>query len=438
MTAASLSVQRSKQFFAVLATVLRLGGALISFLVQVRFLGPHQFGVIGSAYTIAGLASLVSDFGLNIYAMRWGSAKPERRDKLIPLCVIVKAALSAMLLLPCLVWLHLVGLSAREEIAAALAVIGYFAAATADIALVGLRVRSLFDKEMIIVAWTTVVSLTLVIVAATVTRDVLFTALSFAVGRAIYLFAALNAIRETLAAFRTTARGIFRDGFALLVSAKVYAVDLILTNSLNQIDVVIIAFFVDTASVGRYVAVTRLVGNALPLVSMMATVYFPLLASLHANGKTNEYRSLARRMNMEFFVVGIGSALCLVVVAPFATPIIFGPGYEAVRPLWPGFGVFFMLRVLATAYGNQLFAAGQIRWRVGTQIAAFAFTCGALALLIPVYGILAAPWIVSGAALILVLGFGEAAARQYNDAVSIRLYCLVCCVIAAGIFVAFR
>ena len=438
MKATSHSVQRSKQFFAVLATVLRLGGALISFLVQVRFLGPHQFGVIGSGYTIAGLASLVSDFGMNTYAMRWGSANPERRAVLIPLCVIVKVALSAMLLLPCLVWVHLLGLSAGEEIAAALAVVGYFAAATADIALVGLRVRSLFDKEMIIVAWTTVVSLALVIVAATVTRDVLFTALAFAAGRAIYLFAALNAIWETLAAFRTTARGIFRDGFALLVSAKVYAVDLILTNSLNQIDVVIIAFFVDTASLGRYVAVTRLVQNALPLVSMMATVYFPPLASLHANGKTNDYRSLARRMNMEFFAVGIVAALCVVVVAPFATPIIFGPGYEAVRPLWPGFGVFFMLKVLVTAYGNQLFAAGQMRWRVGTQIVALAFTCGALALLIPVYGILAAPWIVSGAALILLLGFGEAAARQYNDAVSIRLYCLVCCVIAAGIFVAFR
>jgi O-antigen/teichoic acid export membrane protein len=435
MTTASRSIHYSK-FFAVLATVLRLGGGLISFLIQVRFLGPHQFGVIGFAMTVASLASPVSDFGMNTYAMRWGSAKPERRDALITLCVIVKAVLSAMLLLPCLVWVHLLGLSAREEVAAALTIIGYFVAATADLALVGLRVRSLFDREMIIVAWTTFVSLALVIVAATVTRDVLLTALSFAAGRALYLVASLNAIRETMAVFRPTARGIFRDGLALLVSAKVYAADLILSG-LNQIDVVIIALFVDTASVGRYLAVTRLVANALPIVDMLATVYLPPLASLHANGKTDDYRSLARRMNMEFFAIGIVACLCMIVIGPLATPIIFGPAYDAVRPLWPGFGVFVMLRVLGTAYGCQLVALGQMRWRVGAQIAALAFTCGALVLLLPIDGILAAPWILSGAALILLLSFGEAAARQYKDAVSIRLYCLVYCATAAGIFVTF-
>ena len=436
MTTVSRSIERSK-FFAVLATALRLGGGLISFLIQVRFLGPHQFGVVGYAITVAALASLVSDFGLNGYAMRWGSAKPERQDVLISLCVIVKAVLSAMLLLPCLVWVHLLGLSAREEVAAALTIIGYSMAATADLALVGLRVRSLFDKEMIIVAWTTFVSLAILIVAATVTRDVLLTALSFAVGRALYLIAALNAIRESLAVFRTTARGIFRDGVALLVSAKVYAVDLIMSNVITNIDVVIIAFFVDTGSVGRYVAVARLVQNALPFVGMLATVYLPPLASHHVNGKMDDHRSLARRMNMEFFAIGIVAGLCVIVIGPLATPIMFGPAYDASRPLWPGFGVIVMLRVLGTAYGTQLVASGQIRWRVGAQIAALAFACGALALLLPIAGIIAAPWILSGAALILLLSFGEAAARQYKDAVSIRLYCLVYCATAAGIFVAF-
>jgi O-antigen/teichoic acid export membrane protein len=436
MTTVSRSIHWLK-FFAVLTTVLRLGGGLISFLVQVRFLGPHQLGVIGFAITIAGLASLASDFGMSTYVMRWGSAQPERRDVLIPLGVIVKAVLSAMLLLPCLVWVHLLGFSASEESAAALAIIGFFAAATADVALIGLRVRSLFDTEMVIVAWTTFVSLVLVIVAATMTRDVLLTALSFAAGKALYLVVALNAIRETLAVFRMTARGIFRDGLALLVSAKVYAVDLILSNSFNHIDVVIIAFFVDTASVGRYVAVTRLVQNALPLAGMSATVYLPPLASLHANGKRDAYRALAGRMNMEFFAVGIVAGLCVVVIGPLGTPIIFGPAYDAVRPLWPGFGVFVMLSVLGIAYGTQLVTSGQIRWRVGAQIAAVAFTCGALVLLIPIDGILAAPWILSGAALILLLCYGEAAARQYNHAVSVRLYCLVYCATAAGIFVAF-
>lgn len=438
MTAASISINWSKQFFAALTTVLRLAGSLISFLVQVRFLGPHQFGVIGFAYTIAGLASLVSDFGMHTYAMRWASAEPERRAMLISLCVIVKAFLSAILLLPCLVWVHLLGFSAGEQSAAALAMIGYFAAAAADIALVGLRVQLLFRKEMIVVAWTTFVSLVMVIVAATVTRDVLFTAISFAIGRAIYLVAALNAIQEILAGFRTSARGIFRDGLALLGSTKVYALDFILANALNQIDVVIVSFFVDTASIGRYVAVTRLVQNALPLLGMMATVYLPPLANLYASGMKDDYRSLAKRMNLEFFVIAIVAGLCVAVIGPFATPIVFGPSYDAVREFWPGFGVFFMMKVLVTAYGVQLVAAGQIRWRVAAQIVALIFNCGALALLVPVYGIFAAPWIVSGAALILTLGYGEAAARQYNGAVSIRMYSLVCCATAAGIFVTLR
>ncbi|MGH7841234.1 MAG: lipopolysaccharide biosynthesis protein [Candidatus Binataceae bacterium] len=436
MTPASRSIQRSK-FFAVLTSFVRLGGGLISFLIQVRFLGPHQFGVIGSAITTAALASLVSDFGMNAYAMRWGSAKPERRTALIPLCVIVKAILTAMLLLPCLVYVHLLGLSAHEERAAVLTIIGYSVAATGDLALVGLRVRSLFDREMIIVAWTTIVSVALLVVAATVTRDVLLTALSFAAGRVLYFVAALYAIREILTGFRTTARGIFRDGLALLVASKAYAVDLILGNA-NQVDVMIMAFFVDTASVGRYVVVTRLVQIAMEIVGMLATVYLPPLASLHTNGKADDYRSLARRMNMEFLALGIVAGLGVIVFGPLATPIVFGQAYDAVRPLWPGIGVFLMLKVPGSAYGMQLVASGQIRWRVGTQIAALAFTCGALVLLLPLAGILAAPWVLSGAGLICLLGYGEGAARHYKDAVSVRLYCLVCCAAGAGIFVAFR
>lgn len=436
MTTASRSIHLSK-FFAVSSTFLRLGGGLLTFLVQVRFLGPHQFGVIGSAITAASLASLVSDFGMNLYAMRWGSAKPERSDALITLCVIVKAFLSAMILLPCLVWMHLLGLSSREEFAGALTIIGYFTAAIADHSLTGLRVRSLFDREMIVVAWTSVISVALLSATAIMTRDVLFTALSFAAGRVLYLVASLHAIREILAKFQTPERRIFRDGLALLIASRVYAADLILSNGANQIDVVIMAFFVDTASVGRYVVVTRFVQNALPLIGMLATVYLPPLASHLTSGKVDEYRSLARRMNIEFLALGFVAGLCVIVLGPVGTPIVFGPAYDAIRPLWPGVGVYIMLKVPAVAYGTQLLASGHIRWRVATQIAALAFTCGALVLLLPLVGILAAPWILAGAALICMVGYGEGAARQYKDAVSIRLYNLVCCATGAGIFFAF-
>ncbi|MGH6840034.1 MAG: lipopolysaccharide biosynthesis protein, partial [Methylocella sp.] len=205
----------------------------------------------------------------------------------------------------------------------------------------------------------------------------------------------------------------------------------------NQIDVIIIAFFVDTASVGRYVVVTRLVQNAMPIIGMLAMVYLPPLANHHTNGKVDAYRSLARRMNMEFFALGIVAGLCVIVLGPVATPIVFGLAYDAIRPLWPAVGVFLMLKVLGTGYGMQLIASGQIRWRVGSQIVALAFTCGALVLLVPIYGILAAPWVLSGAALNLLVCYGEAAARESNDAVSIRLYSLACSATGAGIFFAF-
>jgi hypothetical protein len=104
-------------------------------------------------------------------------------------------------------------------------------------------------------------------------------------------------------------------------------------------------------------------------------------------------------MNLELFALGIVRALGVIVFGLLGTPIVFGPAYDAVRPLWPGVGVFLMLKVPGSAFGMQLVASGQIRWRVGTQMAALAFTCGALVLLLPLWGILAAPWILSGAAL---------------------------------------
>lgn len=405
---------------AVAATFVRLAGGMVSFMIQARFLGPHQFGVVGSALTIAALASLVSDYGLHSYVLQKGGAHPERQVDLLTTSLVLKTSITILVLPFCLAWVYLSDFSGREEAAAIISIFGFFLAAIADIAFLGWRVRSRFDREAALVTFTTALSLAIVVPVTVVTRDLLATAVAYSVGRALYLGAALYQTRHLMALGDLVPWTRIKERLRILYEARRYAVDQILTCGIGQIDIVLVGFFVDTATVGRYVAVTRIIQNGLPIVGMLAAVYVAPLARYHKDNDPAAFARLSRNMDYEFFVLALAAGIGAVMLGPTLVRLLFGSAYDATRELWPGFGFYVMVSILQAACGTQLVAVGLIQRRVMTLLLVLAIIVVGLAVFVPMYGIWAAPWVLAGANLVGLISFSQAIASKVGPKARIR------------------
>lgn len=412
---------RRAKLFAVAATFLRLTGGLISFMIQARYLGPHQFGVVGSAMATAALASLISDYGLHSYVLQKGGAHPERQVELLTTALALKVFIAIVVSPVCLAWVVLAGFTPHEEVAALIVICGFFLAAIADIAFVGFRVRSQFDCEAAIVASTTALSLAIVVPVTVVTGDLLATALAYTAGRAIYLGAALYHTRNLITFEGLVPWKRMKERLGTLRAARRYAGDLVLTCGIGQIDVVIVGFLMDTTSVGLYVAITRIIQNGLPIVGMLATVYVAPLARFHMDEDRAAFSRLSRNMEYEFFALALAASIGAVVLGPTVIKLLFGPAYDATRELWPGFAFYLMVAVLKEAYGTQLVAVGMIERRVKVLMVSLTVIVVGLLSLVPTYGIIAGPWVLAAASLVGLVAFGESMIATVGRGAGIRM-----------------
>lgn len=87
-------MNRDKLFLAV-TLVCRIGVGIASLLVLARGLGPANYGFMATVLAYSSIASLVTDFGFGIQALRDIGAQPDRAGELIAACIRVKNLLVA-------------------------------------------------------------------------------------------------------------------------------------------------------------------------------------------------------------------------------------------------------------------------------------------------------------------------------------------------------
>ncbi|WP_210190735.1 oligosaccharide flippase family protein [Rhodoblastus acidophilus] len=407
-----------------ISTLARLGLGLIMFIVMARYLGAQQFGVLAGAMAYSGLLNLLSDFGLATYALRLAGMEPQRTVEVIRRALLVKTATTcagALIGGALLFWNSIDGKIAELQIVVFLAMT---VAAYADLAFVASRALGRFDIERRTVLWTSAIVLVIVSVAAIGTCDAVATAWALLAGRIVYALGVARALRRWLCAdepWPLDAPGFLR----MARGALPYAVDGALTNLSNQIDIVMVTMLLDATSVGIYQAGARLVQSISPVAVILSTVYLPRLAHAHRHNNSDEVRRLASRLNFEFAGLALFGFLGFLLVGPLWTTYLLGPKYQPLLMLWPGFATFVFTRFAAAAFGIQLAAYGEMRFRIVAQALAIATIVLVDLILLPKLGIMPASWVLAGSSLIPLLIYAIQSARisgaRMQTAVSLGL-----------------
>lgn len=413
----SQSVANRDKLLMLVATSLRMGVALIGFIVMARFLGPENFGVIATAAAYGGFISIITDFGLTVSTLRNASAQPECVSEILADAIATKLVLTlaaAVIGLPVAMTI----LPTGQVSIYAIMFLGVIAYAIADLSMVAMRVHRRFDIEATVVLSTSLIMLISVIGTVIATRSLWATTLAFTLSRFVYLATTHMALKRWLHIVISWRRPL--NSINVTVKRSVaYAIDTILTNLSSQIDILIFAALLTAHDVGIYQAGARLVQVIMPFAMVLSTVYMPSLASAAIGSQQAVFRQHARRVNFEFFALAIVAASGFIFLGPFVTHAIYGDGYQALISLWPGFAIFTLLRLMAAGYGIQLTALGFIRTRIVAQLLSMMTLCCSVWLLHSDFQIGVTSSLLGLSSLPVIVVCGGALIRNGNAEISL-------------------
>lgn len=411
------------------ATLARMGVGLLTFMILARTLGPAAFGVFAAATAYATLVALVTDYGLATSALRLAAADPMRSGSIVGNALWTKAAL-ATLALPIGTALTIAFVPGHDVTVYLLVFVGTLAYSFADLMLVAARAHRRFATEARLVVSTSIVILAVTTTVAVETMNLLATAAAFALTRLAYLAAVHVSLRALL---RRDHRPSAQDVRGTLRRSAPYAADNMLTVLTGQVDILLLALLLSAHDLGIYQAGGRLVQVIVPFAVMLSTVHLPGLSASAVRDDGEAFHTQSRRITMEFAVLGLAGGFSFALLGPLVTRHFYGPAFDPLLPLWPGFAAYVLLRFTAAGFGIQLAALGRITPRIIVQIATlFCYTIAVVAL-VPGYGLGVTAGALTATGGVTFVGLGAILWRSGRADRSMAVALIVVPVVAVGL-----
>jgi O-antigen/teichoic acid export membrane protein len=377
--------------------------------VLARFLGPVEFGIIGTAYAYGALLVILSDFGFAVFAFREASANSASAGAVVLRCLEVKGVIAALFVLLTLVYLVIVQDSADEGAIFTLIFFGLMIASFGDLAFILVRISGRFGAEACAALLTSVISLVALGLASAWWRDAMLSSQVFFGTRCVYTLVAFVVVRPEMRARKTgwKAPSLAR----MLRLSSTYAIDSVLVNLNGQVDLLVVGALLDPHSVGIYQAGGRLVQVISPFATALSTVHLPKLVASWTSGRA-KFQKEGRKVSLEFAGLAILAGLAFLIVGPVVTRYVYGQAYDQLFELWPGFAAFVFVRLLLAGFGIQLVAAGEIQIRIGAQIISLCIFGLSAYFVLPEHGVIATPWLLAGASLVALGAYGYAMIKR--------------------------
>jgi O-antigen/teichoic acid export membrane protein len=361
-----------------------------------RSLGPSSFGVFSVALGAATAIAPMMDFGLNPSLLRHAARADAAGDAgAFARLMRAYAQLNVVFFLAVgAVFLAVSGPLAREVMHFEhLALLRWACAGALSLNLLVLG-RSLLEarqrfRDVAVVTSGTALARLGVIAALRATSGltpavVLLVYLALPAAGLLY---ALTRLKDIPFA-RTVEGGVARERRELLVFGGWAGVLALLSALSNYLDLALINRWCDAAAVGCYAAAYR-------LAFVIITASLPIGSVLRA--RASAFKTLERleafldKLKLLTVVAAIGVA-AVWAAAPLAVRLFFGPAYAEAVPL---------LRVLAVGTGfmfaegpylTAFYALGRSRPLAAIGLAQLLFFLPALAVLVPLYGVIGAAW----------------------------------------------
>lgn len=387
-------MRRHKALLAV-SLLARMGAGLASLLFLARALGPADYGLVATIFAYGAIVALVTDFGFSIKLLRDVGAQPQRAGELVAACFRVKTLLlcpASTIMLGVLIW--------RQPppdvfLASVLLYLAVIVLSYGDLALVALRALGRYGTETGVV---------LVGMAGVV---LMLGATAFAAPALLPLSVTLLAARLVQVALSLLALGrivalencIWGPVAPTARESLGLAGDTILTALSGQIDVIFVSALLGLHATGVYQVAARASAYALLPSQLLAGVYTPALSASHFAARA-QARQLEARMRIEFPILGAVCAAFVIAVLPLLAPWLFGRAFHVPMDVWVGFGAMVLVRFSIGALGIALVARRAVRARLVGQSLGAVTLCLGMVILLPQFGVAAAPWVAVGATLV--------------------------------------
>ena len=370
-----------------LLALVRLAATAAGFLTSVlaaRVLGPAALGAGAVGLTLATIAALLANGGLNISSIYFLGRRPEERRLIthrsftLGLCATALAALLVLLAAP-VVSPTLFGTGHADLLlATALVAAGIVSFELSGSLLLGLDRRTAYLRTQVIegVGSLFLVAGVFFVVTATPAGYLVGAALAALLAAGFATVVAQRTVGGRMAAFDV---GFARESLALGLRGQVGNV----LQQLNlRLDLLLVPLFVDLRAAGVYLIAVRMSEVVSQIASASSAYLFPAVSRRDA-GDT----ALTERTVRITLIVVMASGLVIALLAPLLLEVFFGPDYAA------GAGALRITMVAMIPLSLNRLMAGDLKGRGRAGLVSISAGCALVAtvafdlLLIPPFGI---------------------------------------------------
>jgi O-antigen/teichoic acid export membrane protein len=158
---------------------------------------------------------------------------------------------------------------------------------------------------------------------------------------------------------------------------------------MHWMDILLLGYFTDTATVGLYHPAARTAGLLQALLFSFISIYAPIISDLHNKGEIKGIASLCKVVSRWIFMLATPIFLVFLIY-PEKVMLLFGPDFITSAQILVilTFGTF--IQALLSASGSVLTMAGFTRLALWNSLGAFILNIVLNIVLIPLYGIFGA------------------------------------------------
>ncbi|AKR43393.1 oligosaccharide flippase family protein [Methylophilus sp. TWE2] len=350
--------------FMGLTTAIKMISGIIVFVLMARFLGPHDFGLIAYAFTLASLFALIVDYGFSQQLLREIGIDASQVNDLVGSFMVSKAVLSGMVILICYIYFIFFPKDNVTEQVFWILLISTLLNSFSEFLNSAFRGVGKFKEETNIATLGAVIHFFVLVIIMLVHPTVITVAIGFVISKLIYIFISFIAYLKNIGPVKFQCKSI--EVKSSLKKGIPYAADTGFTNFFQQVDTIVVNHFLGLVGVGLYQAATKWLQGAMQFAPVLSNVYLPTLAANMKDRTVNKKYSSILNTKMLVFG-GIGWAFFTFLGSSFSH-YIYGQKYDEISSLWPYVGLLVWIRYIAASQGVLLTAYGKQKVRVYSQI----------------------------------------------------------------------
>ena len=178
---------------------------------------------------------------------------------------------------------------------------------------------------------------------------------------------------------------------------------IILQTFMHWMDILMLGYFTDAATVGLYHPAIRTAGLLNAIIVSFVSIYAPIMSQLHNEGDFSEMSHLYKLVSRWMITFAIPVSL-IFIIYPSKIMLLFGPDYMAGSSVLVILTVATFIQAALGAASPALGMSGYTRLTLWNSLGAFILNIVLNVVLIPKYGIIGAAW----ATLISLVAIGIA------------------------------